>query len=105
MIDPAVVQDDLVPHVEREDVAKHECIAEELDLLDGLTHHAGKRCRDPAWLQRGPIKIPSTGGVIASALKKLSDARSHLPSGATVETSAIGRGTTSPMSRRYICAS
>src|SRR5438046_1121753 len=48
---------------------------------------------------------PTTGGSAQNALKKLNGARLSTPAADIVETNAIGRGTTEPISTRYIvCA-
>src|SRR5215471_21512448 len=47
---------------------------------------------------------PTTGGSAQNALKKLNGARLSTPAGDTVETNAIGRGTTAPISTRYMVA-
>ena len=47
---------------------------------------------------RLPGPIPIVGGKNEKALKKENGARLRVPSAATVETQAIGRGATSPLS-------
>jgi len=47
---------------------------------------------------RVPQAKHTTGGLPQIALKKLKGARFRTPSGDTVETNAMGRGTTEPIS-------
>src|SRR5215831_18227955 len=53
---------------------------------------------------RRPIEIPTSGGWLVMALKYEKGATLKAPPSPTVETNAIGRGTMTPIMKRYIAA-